>query len=411
MNVPSAGFYLDNQKNKNRKKRLLWQIWAATACRLLLNTARRFAYPFAPALSRGLQVSLVDVTSLIAINQFTGLFGLLGGPLSDRWGYRRMVLAGMTCMAVGMLLVAVLPGYATVLIALLCAGLGKSIYDPAIQAYAGQQVPFAQRGRMIGILEVSWAGSALLGIPLIGLLIQHQGWSSPFWLLGISGLAGISLLAWLIPKPQAAAGTQGRPANLRIAWGRLFKQREAAGLLGFGFWVSFGNDQLFVVYGAWMEQAFQTPIAMLGLGTAILGVAELCGEGLTAWIGDRMGLKRAIIVGSILCTAGYLLMPFTGSSLWLAWGGLFFIFLNFEFSMVSCISLSTEAIPDLRATMMAGFYAAAGIGRVAGAFLGGLIWLHGGIDWIGACSAMANIAALLCLLWGLKGFKSLASTH
>ena len=37
-------------------QRLAWKIGAATLSRLSLNTARRFAYPFAPALSRGLGV-------------------------------------------------------------------------------------------------------------------------------------------------------------------------------------------------------------------------------------------------------------------------------------------------------------------------------------------------------------------
>lgn len=396
-------------KESDPKHSLLWQIWVATTCRLLLNTARRFAYPFAPALSRGLQVSLADITSLIAVNQFSGLFGLFGGPLSDRLGYRRMILIGMALMGAGMLLVWVLPIYATVLIGLLCAGLGKSIFDPAIQAYTGQHVPFAQRGRMIGILEFSWAGSALLGIPLVGLLIDHRGWQAPFWFLGILGLSGMWALAWLIPKNAANLESGRQAAGLRLAWGQLLKRRQAMGLLAFGFWASLGNDQLFVVYGAWMEQGFHTSIAVLGLGTGILGAAELCGESLTVWIGDRVGLKRAIIAGSILASAGYVLLPVIGSKLLYAWGGLFFIFLNFEFSMVCSISLSTEALPELRATMMAAFYAAAGIGRVAGAFAGGLIWLWGGMGYIGAFSALANITAVICLIWGMAGKKEMSS--
>lgn len=36
--------------------------------------------------------------------------------------------------------------YDVVLAALLLAGLGKSIFDPAIQAYVGQRVPFQRHG-------------------------------------------------------------------------------------------------------------------------------------------------------------------------------------------------------------------------------------------------------------------------
>ena len=153
----------------------------ATLCRIVLNTARRFAYPYAPVLSRGLGVSLTAVTSLIAVNQATGVLGMLFGPLADRFGYRRMMIAAMVMLTVGMFAAGIAPVYAVVLIALFLAGLGKSIFDPAVQAYAGERIPFKRRGLVIGVLEYSWAGSTLLGVPLIGLLIYHFGWRSPFF--------------------------------------------------------------------------------------------------------------------------------------------------------------------------------------------------------------------------------------
>jgi MFS family permease len=78
-------------------------IAGTTFFRLVLNTARRFAYPFAPALSRGLGVSLSAVTSLIAVNQMTSLLGAVVGPLSDRLGYRTMMVAGLVLLGIGML--------------------------------------------------------------------------------------------------------------------------------------------------------------------------------------------------------------------------------------------------------------------------------------------------------------------
>ena len=47
--------------------------------------------------------------------------------------------------------------------------------------------------------------------------------------------------------------------------------------------------------------------------------------------------------------------------------------------MVTSLSLCTELLPGFRATMMAGFLAAAGVGRVLGALMGGAVWQAGGI--------------------------------
>ena len=46
--------------------RLSYQIIIAALFKLLLNIGRRFVYPFAPALSRGLDVPLTAITSIIA---------------------------------------------------------------------------------------------------------------------------------------------------------------------------------------------------------------------------------------------------------------------------------------------------------------------------------------------------------
>ena len=81
------------------------------------------------------------------------------------------------------------------------------------------------------------------------------------------------------------------------------------------------------------------------------------------------------------------------------------VFLTFEFTIVSFLSLCTELVPGSRATMIASFFAAAGIGRIVGALLGGPIWLAGGILATSLVSASISAVALTALVWGLKGWR------
>lgn len=386
-------------------RRLIVTVVVATLCRIVLNTARRFAYPYAPVLSRGLGVSLTAVTSLIAINQATGVLGMLFGPLADRFGYRRMMIAGMVMMTVGMFAAGFHPVYAVVLIALFLAGLGKNIFDPAVQAYAGERIPFERRGLVIGVLEYSWAGSTLIGVPLIGLLIYQFGWRSPFFALAAAGLIGLAILNGILTRDNKGRFSRRSTDSIWKAWRRLSRRREALGALGFGFFISIANDNLFVVYGAWLEKSFDLGVVALGLGTGLIGVAELIGETLTASLADRMGLKKAVIVGLGLTVLSYLSLPLFGRDLSLALGGLFAVFLIFEFTIVTFISLCTELIPDLRATMMSTFFAAAGLGRVVGALIGGPIWLEGGIWATALTSAGISFLGLAVLTWGLHSWR------
>jgi len=385
--------------------KLIWQIGGATLSRLFLNTARRFPYPFAPALSRGLGVPLKAITPLIAANQITGISGLFFAPLGDRWGYRIMLLAGLGLLGVGMLTGGFFPFYGPVMVALFLAGLGKSVYDPAIQAYVGERVPYHRRGMAVGLIETCWAGSSLVGIPLVGLLIDRFGWRAPFFVLGVLGLVSMVGLGLLIPGNRDGLKTSREPVTVWSAWQRVGQERAGLGVLGFAFFASVANDNFFVVYGAWLEEAFYLSIVTLGITTTVIGVAELVGEGLTASLADRLGLRRSVIIGLVLSVASYAVLPYLGQTLPIALAALFVVFLTFEFAIVSALSLCTEVVPGVRATMMSGFFAAAGIGRVVGALVGGQVWIVGGIKATGVVSALISGLGLVSLVWGLLGWR------
>ena len=388
-----------------RSKPLTVQVGTATLARFFINTSRRFMYPFAAALSRGIGVPLISVTSLIALNQFTGLLSPLFGPLGDRWGYRTMMLIALALLGTGMLAVGVLPFYGVLLVGVLLAGLAKSIYDPALQAYVGERVTYNRRGMVIGLIELSWAGAALIGIPLMGLLIAQFGWRAPFIFLGIMGFVSIAALAWAIPGGEHKTKETDKSINFRHAWRQLRQSRAALGVLGFGFFVAMANDSVFVVYGAWLETSFGLGLVALGTATTVIGIAELTGETLTATLSDRSGLKRAVTIGIVFLTASYLVFPLIGNTLSLALVGLFIVFISFEFTIVTSFSLVTEVLPGARATMMSAYLASSGLGRVVGALIGGPLWLSGNILAVGLVSAVLTAISLLFFLWGLRRWQ------
>ena len=384
---------------------LILKILVVVICRLVLNTARRFAYPFAPVLSRGLGVPLTSITSLIAVNWATSLLGIFFGPLADRFGYGKMMVLGLILLAVGMFAGGFFPLYGVILLTLFLAGLGKCVFDPAVQAYVGERVPYHRRATAIGLLEISWAGSTLLGIPLIALLIDKVGWRSPFFAMGAFGIAGIIALIVLFPMDGTSMSTSHQSLSVKKILPIFIQDRALQGALAYVFFFSAAIDNLFVVYGAWLESAFNVSIVALGIATSVIGVAELVGEILVATISDRIGLKRVVLFGITICIFTYALLPVVGRWLLPALAGLFIHFLVFEFTIISSLALCTELQPEMRATAIAGFLAAAGLGRIFGALVGGPIWLAGGIGATGLVSAAISTLALVSLYRGLRGWR------
>ncbi|MGC9400622.1 MAG: MFS transporter [Anaerolineae bacterium] len=400
--------------NGDQTRSLTTQLGVAAGARLMLNTARRFAYPFADALSHGLGVPLTAVTTLIAANQVNGLLSPLFGPLSDRRGHRAVMLAGIGALTLGMLAGWILPRYSMIMAALFLAGLGKSLFDPALQAYVGERVPYAQRGRAVGLIEFSWSGSTLLGIPLIGLLIERFGWRSPFLLLGALGFLSLLALRATLPGNRVRAGEPAGttpPTTFRTllnSWRGLLAERPAATALGFSLLISIAADNLFVVYGSWLKAGFGLSTAGVGFATLAIGAAEVLGEMLTASLADNIGLKRALAGGVALSGLGYLLLPLSGRALMPALAALFFVFVTFEFTIVTSISLLTELLPEARATLLSANIAALSLGRIIGALIGGRLWTAGGIAATGAVSGILHLGALGLLLWGLRRWRGRA---
>lgn len=348
--------------------RLRVQIATFTLARTVLNTGQRMVYPFLPTFARGLGVDLEVVALAVTARSGLGLVSPLFGSLADRRGRKAAMIAGMLVFAGGLALVPVAPVYGALLVALLLSGMGKLLFDPAMQAYIGDRVHYTRRGLAIAVTEVSWSGAFLLGMPLIGWLIDRSGrWYAPFPLLAGLGF-GAAVLLWQV-VPSDAAGSADRPSLAQGARIVLAHPPALAGLAT-GFFLSGGNEVVGIVYGAWLEDAFALKVTALGAASIVIGIAELTGESAVAGWVDRLGKRRAVAAGLGANALAAVLLPALGFGVSGALVGLFLFYITFEFAIVSIIPLMTELVPGARATLMAGNVAAMSSGRMVGALIG-----------------------------------------
>ena len=377
--------------------------------RTIFNSSFRVVYPFLPVISRGLGVPLTAVSFLLTLRALAGLSSPLFGPLSDRYGRRSLMLVGLGMLAIGAALIAGWPTYGVATVAFVWIGLSKTAYDPAMQAYLSDTVPYHRRGRVLGITELSWSAAWLVGVPVAGFLIERAGWQAPFVALTLLALVGL-LFTWrLLPdQPRRASPTAPRWAGpfvppLGLSSGRrltagLRHNRSAWLGMAVGLLFIFAIENVFVVYGAWMEETFSLSVGALGLASIVIGIAEAMGEGISAGLVDRLGKKRAVLGGLLLNAGAYVLLPLLSKNLVLALVSLFVLFVAFEFSIVSSIPLISELAPGARGTLMALNVAAMSAGRMAGSLTATPLWLRGGLSLNTAVSCGAALAAFALLL-------------
>jgi predicted MFS family arabinose efflux permease len=381
------------------------QVTVATAARLVLSMGYRIPYPFLPHIAEGLGVPLKSAGILITLLLSTGLLSPLFGPYSDRFGRRRMVVAGMVVASVGASIIFAAPTLVVVGLGFVLLGAGKVIFDPSLRAYLGDLIAYETRGRVLAITELAWAGGLLIGAPAAGWVIRRWGWRGSFAIIAIlSVLGAVAIRLALFADHDERDVSRPEPAGPQPVR-TVLRSRAAVSALGFTALIMLAYELLFVVYGAWMETAFGLSIGRLGAATIIVGVGELIGEISAGGLVDRMGKRRAVAVGLAATCLCYLVWPLTSSALVPAIACLFVLLLTFEFTYVAAVPLMTELVVEARATLLSFNVAAEHLGRSLGALIALPLWASWGLWGNGLTAGTAILLALGLLMTFIKGEK------
>ena len=308
------------------------------------------------------------------------------------------MLAGLVAMIVGATLLALGQALAAAILAFALLGFAKACYDPAMQAFIADAVPYEKRGRALGTIEYSWAGSWLLGVPVAGFLIARWSWHTPFLLIALLGL--VSLLAtWRSPALSGKPAPAGRTSasKVRPDLSALRDRSTVAALVVCGL-VILGNENFLVIYGAWMEKQFALSPGRLGLISTVVAVAELAGAALTVASVDRLGKRAGLLLGLAVNIAAYVVLPFVVTSLIPALVGVVFLAMTSEFSIVATLPLISEMAPKARGTVMAIHAALTALAAALAALFGPRLWGRGGLGAVTLVSASAVMLAFV-VLW------------
>ena len=370
------------------------QLLAITVTRTVISTGFRMVYPFLPVLARGVGVEPQAIVLAITARSGLGLASPVLGSLGDLRGRALAILAGVGIFSGGIVLVGIWPVYIALFVAILATGLSQIVMDPAQHAYVGERVEFERRGTPMALTETSWSIAFLVGVPLVGLMIAAWGWQSPFPIL-----AGLALLGgvWLWRSLPADRLSKSQRPSLVAGFNTILVRRSALAALGVSVLMAAGNEVVSIVYGLWFESSFALSVAALGAASAVIGLAELSGEGLVAGLADRIGKKRSVAIGLLLTALASLALPILGTTLPGALLALFLLYLFFEFTIVSSLPLMIEQTPRARSTLMATNIAAFSLGRMFGALVGGPLFAIGLVA-NGVAGAILTLLALLILL-------------
>jgi predicted MFS family arabinose efflux permease len=157
--------------------------------------------PLGALLLRDLHIPTTAFGLVVSVYAFSAaISGLLAAGFADRFDRKKMLLFFYVGFMGGTLLCGLAPTYRFLLFARIVTGIFGGVIGSISMAIIADLFPFNMRGRVMGVVQTSFAASQVLGLPIGFYLANHLGWHSPFLMIvGLCVVAGLLIAMKLRP--------------------------------------------------------------------------------------------------------------------------------------------------------------------------------------------------------------------
>ena len=129
-----------------------------------------------------------------------GASGLLAAGFADKFDRKKILLFFYCGFIIGTLLCGIATDYTFLLIARIVTGIFGGVIGSVVFAIATDLFALEVRGRVMGFLQMAFAGAQVLGLPIGLYLANHFGWHSPFLMIvGVCVLILVLIMVYLKP--------------------------------------------------------------------------------------------------------------------------------------------------------------------------------------------------------------------
>ncbi|TDK37199.1 MFS transporter [Rhizobium deserti] len=314
---------------------------------------------------------------------------VIGAPiiaaLSARLPRRTLLLCLMGLFALGNILSALAPSFASFTALRFITGLPHGAYFGVASLVAASMVPPNKRARAVGRVMLGLTIATLAGTPLATFMGQMLNWRAAFFLVGGIGALTVGLLWYFLPLDKVQEGASIR--RELSAFGRTQVWLTLAiAAIGFG-----GMFSVFSYIASTTTQTAQLPVGMVSIVLALFGigmnVGNIVGSRLADWsLKGTIGGSMVFYIVVMLAFANFAQYP---------------IALYITVFLVGCgfapgPALQTrlmDVAADAQTLAAASNHSAFNIANALGAWLGGLV-----ITWGWGFAATGYVGALLSLL-------------
>ncbi len=319
------------------------------------------------------------------------IFQIPLGLLSDIWGRKPIIVAGLLVFAVGSLVAALADSVWGLIIGRALQGAGA--IASAVLALVGDLTSEQNRTRAMAVIGISIGLSFSIAMVLGPVLAASGGLPAIFWLSTGLALGGIGILWGLVPDPPANAPVRGEQRPVFRLLGTAIRNADLQRLnLGI-FVLHFVLTATFVAIPLAFERAdiaadrhwrFYLPVMLL----SFLAMMPFI------YLAERKRRMKAVFVGAVAVLMTAELVLGLSTSLWHRVIGLFVFFGAFNLLEATLPSLvSRQAPAGSKGTAMGVYSTCQFLGAATGGIAGGFSYSYFGI------AGVFWVSLVVCAVW------------
>lgn len=224
----------------------------------------------------------------------TGITQMIAGPLSDRFGRRPVLLGAFALFIAASIGCALAPSIEVFLFfrgvqAVSASGVALS------RTIARDMVGSARAASLIGYVTMGMALAPMMSPPIGGVLQEHFGWQSNFYLMAVVG-AAIFAVMWF----DLGETNKTRSSSIAAQWRMYPELLRSQRFWGYALTSAFSAGGFFAYLGGAPYvgvQVYGLSPSVLGMFFAIPAVGYMIGNGLSGRFAATIGIQNMILVG------------------------------------------------------------------------------------------------------------------
>jgi predicted MFS family arabinose efflux permease len=302
--------------------------------------------PLGAILLKELSITTAQFGLVVSAYAFSaGAAGLLAAGFADKFDRKKLLIFFYTGFVLGTFLCGIAPDYHFLLIARIVTGIFGGVIGSISFAIITDIFPLEMRGRVMGFVQMGFALSQVLGIPIGLYLANIFGWHAPFLMIvGVSLLLGVALVLYVKPVNE----------HLKIQrTGNAFQ--HVGSIVSKPIYLRSFIATILLATGGFMLMPFGSAYGVHNLGIAltelpglymVTGISMLIFSPLMGKLSDKVGKYQMFVFGTVItCIMTLIYCNLGVTPLWIIMILNILLFVGITGRMISASALMT-AVPE-----------------------------------------------------------------